>query len=416
MNELYIFKQEKIKYEEQIKIEQNEFVKNKLTKDFQDKTKRYLGTAINIINKNFNINYSMNKEAVGLTATFKKIDSIVRKSDDEILTEMQQLDERKTTLNIDDNSKETIGLAIDIVRIYCTSGSQNQTETSNKNINVFEDNKVIDNQTADLDAIASEENISGDKDSTNDNKNNDDVLKKDSPFIAYKVALGLIMIPLACIIILGVFLLAANTFAHTAAFEKLMNNETYSKLYPTVFYGIIVLLSGLSASFISSVIKGRTNNKIVFTIIPFALILLLISFSDSIINIIELGKNIISLDNLQAFIKTFDYSYILTTMYGFMIFLYLFSIFQKHTKTSIIEALNVLIIIYIGILPGLGYILNMFGIDRFENLISPIYDYPNAELISRLLLILCIVSNLIYIIIKSKLDAKKSEKLNIENS
>lgn len=56
MNDLYIFKQEKTKYEEQIKIEQNEFAKDKLTKDFQDKTKRYLGTAINIINTNFNIN------------------------------------------------------------------------------------------------------------------------------------------------------------------------------------------------------------------------------------------------------------------------------------------------------------------------------------------------------------------------
>jgi hypothetical protein len=210
---------------------------------------------------------------------------------------------------------------------------------------------------------------------------------------------------------LGVFLFAANTFSHTAAFENLMNNETYSKLYPTVFYGIIVLLSGLSASFISSVIKGRTNNKIVFTIIPFALILLLITFSDIIVSIIKMGKNIIPLDTLPAFVKTFDYSYALTTIYGFMIFLYLFSIFQKHTKTSIIEALDVLIIIYIGLLPGLGYILNIFGINRLQHLISPIYDYPNAELISRLLLILCIVSNLIYIIIKSKLDAKKAKSL-----
>ena len=77
MNELYVFKQEKTKYEEKIQVEQNEYAKNKLTKEFQDKTKRYLGTAINIINTNFNINYSMNKEALGLTSSFQKINSIV---------------------------------------------------------------------------------------------------------------------------------------------------------------------------------------------------------------------------------------------------------------------------------------------------------------------------------------------------
>jgi len=411
MNELYIFKQEKMKYEELIQVEQNEFAKHKLTKDFQDKTKRYLGTAINIINTNFNINYSMNKEAVGLTSSFKKINSFVRKSDQEILTEMQQLDERKVTLDINDATKETIGLAIEIVRIYCTAGSQSQVETSNENTNVFEDNKIKDDQIVDLSATASEE-----KDSMDKVNNNDESLKKqkkDSSFIIYKVVLGLIIIPLTCMLMLGVFLFAVNTFSHTAAYADLMGNEKYSKLYPTVFYGIIVLLSGLSAGFISSVIKGRTNNKIVFTVLPFALILLLMTFSD---NIISISKNIIPLDTLPAFIKTFDYSYALTTIYGFMLFLYLFSIFQKHIKTSIVEILDVLIIIYIGLLPGLGYILNIFDIDRFQKLIEPIYSYPHVELFSRLILVLCILSNIIYMIIKDKKDTKIKEKSNIKNT
>lgn len=411
MNDLYIFKQEKTKYEEQIKIEQNEFAKDKLTKDFQDKTKRYLGTAINIINTNFNINYSMNKEAVGLTSSFKKINSFARKSDEEILTEMQQLDERKITLNIDDATKETIGLAIDIVRIYCTSGTQNSSDISNNDINVFEDNKIESSQNENIQTTTTDE-------STIENdevKNNDYIakkIKKDSPFVIYKIVLGLIIIPLTCMLMLGVFLFAANTFSRTAAFADMMSNENYSKLYPTVFYGIIVLLSGLSASFIASIIKGRTNNKIVFTILPFSLILLLMTFSD---NIISVGKNIIPLDSLPTFIKTFDYSYTLTTIYGFMLFLYLFSIFQKHTKTSIIEILDILIIIYVGLLPGLGYILNIFEIDRFQKLINPIYNYSNIDLVSRLLLVLCILSNLIYIIIKNKIVYKNKQKMDIAN-
>lgn len=415
MNELYVFKQEKIKYEEQIQVEQNEFAKNKLTKEFQDKTKRYLGTAINIINTNFNINYSMNKEALGLTSSFKKINSIVRKTDEEILTEMQQLDEAEDTLNIDAATKETIGLAIDIVRIYCTAGAQSQVETPNENTNVFEDNKIKEDQMVNSDTTASEENINEEKDSTDEIGNHDESLKKqkkDSPFIIYKVVLGLIIIPLACMLMLGVFLFAVNTFSHTAAYADLMGNEKYSKLYPTVFYGIIVLLSGLSAGFISSVIKGRTNNKIVFTVLPFALLLLLMTFSE---NIIDFVLNNIPLDGLPAFIKTFDISYAFTTIYGFMLFLYLFSIFQKHTKTNIIEILDVLIIIYIGILPGLGYILNIFDIDRFQKLVDPIYSYPDVELVSRLLLVLCILSNIIYTIIKDKKDTKIKEKSNIEN-
>lgn len=411
MNDLYIFKQEKTKYEEQMKIEQNEFSKDKLTKDFQDKTKRYLGTAISIINTNFNINYSMNKEAVGLTSSFKKINSFARKSDEEILTEMQQLDERKVTLNIDDATKETIGLAIDIVRIYCTSGAKNSSDISNNDINVFEDNKIKSEQTESMPTSAADKSVLGNEEA----KNNDDIakkLKKDSPFVIYKIVLGLIIIPLTCMLILGVFLFAANAFSRTAAFADLMSNENYSKLYPAVFYGIIVLLSGLSAGFIASIIKGRTNNKIVFTILPFALILLLMTFSDSIIS---LGKNIIPLDTLPTFIKTFDYSYALTTIYGFMLFLYLFSIFQKHTKTSIIEILDILIIIYVGLLPGLGYILNIFEIDRFQKLINSIYNYSNFDLISRLLLVLCILSNLIYIIIKNKIASKNKQKMDIAN-
>lgn len=412
MNDLYIFKQEKTKYEEQIKIEQNEFAKDKLTKDFQDKTKRYLGTAINIINTNFNINYSMNKKAVGLTSSFKKINSFARKSDEEILTEMQQLDERKITLNIDDTTKETIGLAIDIVRIYCTSGTQNSSDISNNDINVFEDNKIESSQIENIQTTTTDESAI----ENDEVKNNDDIakkIKKDSPFVIYKIVLGLIIIPLTCMLMLGVFLFAANTFSRTAAFADMMSNENYSKLYPTVFYGIIVLLSGLSASFISSIIKGRTNNKIVFTILPFSLILLLMTFSD---NIISVGKNIIPLDSLPTFIKTFDYSYALTTIYGFMLFLYLFSIFQKHTKTSIIEILDILIIIYVGLLPGLGYILNIFEIDRFQKLINPIYNYSNIDLVSRLLLVLCILSNLIYIIIKNKIVSKSKQKMDIANA
>lgn len=410
MNELYIFKQEKIKYEELIQAEQNEFSKQKLTKDFKDKTKRYLGTAINIINTNFNINYSMNKEAVGLTSSFKKINSFVRKSDEEILTEMQQLDERKGTLNIDDATKETIGLAIEIVRIYCTAGTQNPASIPTGDINVFENNKISETKDEDLDITNSDKSNDEEHNDSNVSLDKEETQKKDSPFIPYKIALGLIIIPLTCYLILGVFLFAANAFTHTAMYGDIIRNETYSKLYPTVFCGIIILLSAISASFISSLVKGRTNNKIVFTVIPFALLLLLIAVSE---NIMELVKTVIQLDTLPMVIKLFEYSYILMTIYGFMLFFYLFAIFQKHTRVNIIEIIDVLIIVYVGLLPGLDYILNIFDFYKFGKLIAPIYDYSHAQLINIGLLIMCIVSNLIYNVIKNKISIKK-EKSNTE--
>ncbi len=409
MNELYIFKQEKIKYEEQIKIEENEFAKQKLTKEFQDKTKRYLGTAIGIINSNFNINYSMNKEAIGLTASFQKINSIVRKTDEEIFSEMKQLDEAKDALDIDPGTKETIGLAIDIVRIYCANTLQNTVNNSLNEVNVFENNKIDetrkeDSEIDDSDKINGEENNDSSKEIDEKEK-----IQKDSPFIPYKIALGLIIIPLTCYLILGVFLFAANAFSHTAMYGDIMSNEVYSKLYPKVYCGIIILLSAISASFISSLVKGRTNNKISFTVIPFALLLLLIAFSE---NIIELVKSFIQLENLPMFIKLFEYSYILITIYGFMLFFYLFAIFQKHIKINIIEIIDVLIIIYVGLLPGLDYILNIFDFYRFGKLISPLYDYPHTKVISIGLLIICIVSNLIYIVIKNKIIIKKEKNVS----
>ena len=146
----------------------------------------------------------MNKEALGLTSSFQKINSIVRKSDEEILTEMEQLDEKIDALNIDESAKETIGLAVDIVRIYCTSNVQNLTETPSATINVFEDNKIVESQIVDSDSITSDEN--------NPDDNADKIKKetKDSPFISYKIALGLIIIPFVCTLMLGVFLFAAS--------------------------------------------------------------------------------------------------------------------------------------------------------------------------------------------------------------
>ncbi len=409
MGELYAFKQDKNKYESQIGIEENVFNKQKLMKEYQDKTKRYLGTAISIINKNFNINYSMNKEAVGMTATFQKINTIVRKTDQEISIEMEQLSNQIPNLAVSDDIKETIELAIEIVTIYCTNGVENSAVASTADINVFEDNKVI-NETR---LNQNSESVTEKQDSNIVQEINEKVppLKKDSPFISYKVKLGLLIIPVVSLFMTFVLFIILKVLSKLPFFSNIIGSGTSSMLYVIFFYGLLFLFSWLVTSFISSFISGRTNNKISFMILPFSLLILLIIVSKIVIDYVTVKQllDVVSLLYINVY-----YACAIIILYTFMPLFYILSVFQKHTKTSIVEFIDISIIIYVGILPGIKHILEVLKIDQFKGVFNALYNYPKQKIVFIILIIICILSNIIYSFIKYKKGSKSSE--NIESS
>ena len=411
MSELYIFKQEKIKYESQMAIEDNSFNKQKLMKEYQDKTKRYLGTAISIINKHFNINYSMNKEAVGMTATFQKINTIVRKTDQEISIEMEQLNNQVPNLGVSDEVKETIELAIEIVKIYCTNGVENSAVASTNDINVFEDNKMI-NKTSESQNSESivEEKVSSMDQEILEKRN---TLKKDSPFILYKLKLGLLIIPVISIFMSVVLFFILKALAKLPYLSSIIASGYTNIMYKIIVYGLLFLLSLLLTSFISSFISGRTNNKIVFMILPFSLLILLIIFSKPAIDYITKKE---FLDAISLLYINIYYAFSIIFLYMFMLLFYIFSVFKKHTKTGIVEFIDIGIIIYVGILPGIKHILDFLKFDEFESVFNSLYNYPKQKTIFVILLIICIISNIIYSFIKFKKDSKSSQNLEMKEA
>ncbi len=407
MNELNFYKQEKIKYDQLISTTTDEFLKSKIKKEFKDKTKRFLKPAIDKINESFNTNYSVNKESKCLTSTFEKIQSIKIKTKEEINADMDNFNNLKDTLGLEPSKLESIEIAILVIRDYF---DEEENIDDNEN-DLLQDSTSIENNTVIEKPILTnniqnviEENI---KQNTSDNqiKKEKIVKRKDSPNIIFKLILGFIMIPVICFVLLGSLYFASNAFSNTGAYEYIITSEKLSTHYATIFNILVLLLSGISAGFITAIITGRTNNKMVYTVIPFSIIILFINYIDKFYEIL---KNTISLDTLPLFLKEISSKEILITFYGFMLFSYLYYIFSKHLKLHITEILNVLVIIYLGIIPGIMYILNAFNINNLNKLKDIMYNYNQYEIVLIILISLTIISNIIFNTIKNIKSLKEA--------
>lgn len=397
MNELNIFKQDKIQYESKMQNETDEQIKKKLTKEFQEKAKRFLGTSLGIINNSFDIQYSMNIAKEGLTSSFKKINSIARKSDEEVLNDMANLENQISNLEISDEKKETLALAINVVKIYCT----NEAPT-----NIKQKIEVESIKQEEFSGLSKEEKTKKDEE-----KKLQKELKKDQPYIAFKLFFGIFIIPIICIISVSVFLFLINAFEKAGIYKELMENKTIHKIYPNILYGFIIVLALISAGLINAFIKRKTNNKIVFTLLPFSIFLLIIAFFENILNFIN---DHFVLDSIPTFLKEFNHSYAILFMYCVLLFFYFFGVFQRHTKTKIIDGINIAIIVYVGILPAINFILELFNISKVGNITKIIYGYKHYFIVSTCLIIFCLVTSMIspYIKISKKTKKETIEEIN----
>lgn len=396
MNELNIFKQDKIQYESKMQNETDEQIKKKLTKEFQEKAKRFLGTSLGIINNSFDIQYSMNIAKEGLTSSFKKINSIARKSDEEVLNDMANLENQISNLEISDEKKETLALAINVVKIYCT----NEAPHTKQKI------EVEPIKQEEFSGLSKEEKIKKDEE-----KKMQKELKKDQPYIAFKLFFGIFIIPIICIISVSVFLFLINAFEKAGIYKELMENKTINKIYPNILYGVLIVLALISAGLINAFIKRKTNNKIVFTLLPFSIFLLIIAFFENILNFIN---DHFVLDSIPTFLKEFNHSYAILFMYCVLLFFYFFGVFQRHTKTKIIDGINIAIIVYVGILPAINFILELFNISKVGNITKIIYGYKHYFIVSICLIIFCLVTSMIspYIKISKKTKKETIEEIN----
>lgn len=122
-NSLTIFKKNKEEYQRMYESETNIQNKIKLGLDFQNKSKRFLSLSIEIINKAYNTSFSLNKKGEGMSSSFKKIDSIVRRENKEIINDLRKFKVGLNNLNLSLDEKKELEIAIDVVLVYITDYS-----------------------------------------------------------------------------------------------------------------------------------------------------------------------------------------------------------------------------------------------------------------------------------------------------
>lgn len=85
---------------------------------FKDKIRKYLPTCLNIINTNFNCKYSLYKVGKDYDASFRVIETNVKKEKSEVESELQNLKNSIDINSISANAIEQIDLAIEILTTY----------------------------------------------------------------------------------------------------------------------------------------------------------------------------------------------------------------------------------------------------------------------------------------------------------
>lgn len=89
-----------------------------LDNKFKDKIRKYLPSALNIVNDKFNCKFSLYKEGQEVSATFKMISTKVKKTKQEVLTELMNYEKNSNLSNISPSDKRKLDLALEILIVY----------------------------------------------------------------------------------------------------------------------------------------------------------------------------------------------------------------------------------------------------------------------------------------------------------
>lgn len=395
-NAMYVFKQEKEKYDALVANETDNFALLKLGNEYKEKAKRYLGNALAIINTGFDINYSLNKEGVGMTSSFKKINSLVRKSDDEVKSEMLQLKDMLPTLELSETQKEDILYAIEVIMVYCTDfgnpNAQIDQATSNVDVDVMKNNPKRE--------VKIEEKVISE---TKKEKKYDEVVKghkKDEPYIIYKLLVGIFVIPAITILAVVGYMFVSKYLTYELVTEYL---EIGKGVYGVIMKVISILFAIAATSLISGFTSGHTNKELSFMTIPFVyavfINMLISNYYLDIVSIIKADgiKDLIT-EGCQVF------SYIMIIIPSFY---YFFGIFKKHLKVSILDFLNILLFIYIVAFPGVVAIFESFNSSVLKSINETLYGFNGFSGLKYILYIIIIFIGTA----SSLLFARKMKKL-----
>ena len=90
----------------------------KLDSSFKDKIRKYLPSALGIIDEKFNCKFSLYKEGQDYSATFKVVPTKIKKEKLEILNELMSLERNANLSNLTDKDRRNLDLALEIIIVY----------------------------------------------------------------------------------------------------------------------------------------------------------------------------------------------------------------------------------------------------------------------------------------------------------
>lgn len=119
-----------------------------LDNKFKDKIRKYLPSSLNIVNSKFNCKFSLYKEGQTLNNKFDLIPSKIRKSKQEVVSELINLEQNSNIGTLSTSDKRQLDLALEILIVYSDdkfATNIGQSKFINEALNLPSDKKEYDN-------------------------------------------------------------------------------------------------------------------------------------------------------------------------------------------------------------------------------------------------------------------------------
>lgn len=106
-------------------VDQNDKKRTDFDSKFKDKIRKYLPSALNIVNTKYNCKFSLYKEGQDYSSSFKVIPTKVKKTKNEVINELMGFEQNSNLGDLNPNDKRQLSLALEILIVYSDDNFQN---------------------------------------------------------------------------------------------------------------------------------------------------------------------------------------------------------------------------------------------------------------------------------------------------
>lgn len=106
-------------------VDQNDKKRTDFDSKFKDKIRKYLPSALNIVNTKYNCKFSLYKEGQDYSSSFKVIPTKLKKTKNEVINELMGFEQNSNLGDLNPKDKRQLSLALEILIVYSDDNFQN---------------------------------------------------------------------------------------------------------------------------------------------------------------------------------------------------------------------------------------------------------------------------------------------------